>query len=45
MINFNVPPFVGKEEKYISEAIREYRKLCGDGNFTKKCNEWFQSKF
>lgn len=45
MINFNVPPFVGKEEEYISEAIKEHRKLCGDGNFTKKCNEWFQGNF
>lgn len=45
MINFNIPPFVGKEEKYISEAIREYRKLCGDGPFTKKCNKWFEESF
>ncbi|MFQ7263699.1 MAG: dTDP-4-amino-4,6-dideoxygalactose transaminase [Lachnospiraceae bacterium] len=37
MINFNVPPFVGKEEEYIAEAIKN-RKLCGDGEFTKKCN-------
>lgn len=37
MINFNVPPFVGREETYIAEAIKN-RKLCGDGEFTKKCN-------
>ena len=37
MISFNVPPFVGKEETYIAEAIKN-RKLCGDGEFTKKCN-------
>ncbi|MBU3107647.1 dTDP-4-amino-4,6-dideoxygalactose transaminase [Clostridium gasigenes] len=45
MINFNVPPFVGKEEQYIREAIIENRKLCGDGPFTKKCNEWFENEF
>jgi len=45
MIKFNVPPCVGREEEYIKEAIRENRKLCGDGPFTKKCNEWFEQKF
>ena len=45
MINFNVPPFVGEELKYIEESIRENRKLCGDGPFTKKCNKWFEEKF
>ncbi|GAA0753163.1 dTDP-4-amino-4,6-dideoxygalactose transaminase [Clostridium sartagoforme] len=45
MISFNIPPFVGKEEEYICKAIKEYKKLCGDGNFTKKCNEWFQNEF
>lgn len=38
MINFNVPPYVGKEEEYIAEAIRR-RKLCGDGEFTKRCSK------
>ena len=37
MIPFNVPPCVGSEEKYIAEAISNH-KLCGDGEFTKKCN-------
>ncbi|MBU3134094.1 dTDP-4-amino-4,6-dideoxygalactose transaminase [Clostridium gasigenes] len=45
MINFNVPPVVGKEEQYISEAIRKNRKLSGDGPFTNKCNTWFQTEF
>lgn len=44
MIQFNIPPVVGKEELYIKEAILENRKLCGDGPFTKKCNEWFEAK-
>lgn len=38
MISFNIPPYVGTEERYISEAIAS-RKICGDGSFTKRCNE------
>lgn len=38
MISFNVPPYIGKEYKYIKQAI-DSRKICGDGQFTKKCNE------
>ena len=37
MIPFNVPPCVGNEEEYIAQAIANH-KLCGDGEFTKKCN-------
>lgn len=43
MISFNVPPYVGTEEEKIKEAI-DSRKICGDGTFTKKCNEWLESK-
>lgn len=43
MINFNVPPFTGKEIDYIKEAV-ENQKICGDGPFTKKCNEWIEKK-
>lgn len=41
MINFNVPPYVGNEEKYIAEAIAS-GKICGDGKFTKLCNQWIE---
>ena len=44
MISFNVPPATGKEEKYIAQAIAN-RKICGDGEFTKKCNAWLENKF
>lgn len=43
MIDFNRPPFVGKEMDYIQEAIGNH-KLCGDGAFTKKCSEWMKEK-
>lgn len=44
MIPFNIPPYVGTEDKYIKEAI-EAKKICGDGQFTKKCNAWLEEKF
>ncbi len=43
MINFNVPPYTGKEIEYIREAV-ENQKICGDGPFTKKCSEWIEEK-
>lgn len=43
MINFNVPPYVGKEQEYIKEAIEKNNKICGDGPFTHKCNQWFEN--
>lgn len=44
MIDFNVAPFVGKELDYIEQAVRS-KKICGDGQFTKKCNEWMEERF
>ncbi len=43
MINFNVPPFTGKEIEYIKQAV-ENQKICGDGPFTKKCSEWIEEQ-
>ena len=44
MIGFNVPPVIGTEEKYVKEAIASH-KICGDGEFTKKCSKWMKNKF
>ena len=44
MIDFNRPPFTGKELEYIKEAVG-YGKLCGDGVFTKRCSEWMKERF
>lgn len=44
MINFNVPPFIGTEFEYVKQAILSH-KICGDGSFTKKCNEWMEKRF
>lgn len=43
MIDFNKPPYMGKELIYIEEAIKN-NKICGDGEFTKKCNTWIEEK-
>lgn len=44
MISFNIPPFVGTELTYVQQAI-DAHKICGDGQFTKKCNEWLEERF
>ncbi len=43
MIRFNVPPYTGKEIEYIRQAV-EAQKICGDGEFTKKCNRWIEER-
>ena len=43
MINFNVPPFTGKEIEYVMQAVQN-QKICGDGSFTKKCSEWIENQ-
>ena len=43
MIPFNMPPYVGTEKNYIKKAI-ENHKICGDGEFTKKCSAWIEEK-
>ena len=42
-INFNVPPFTGREMIYIKQAV-DAQKICGDGQFTAKCNKWIEDK-
>lgn len=44
LIDFNVPPIVGTECKYIKEAIDSHQ-ISGDGQFTKKCNKWMEDRF
>ena len=42
-INFNVPPYIDSAMDYIAECVRN-QKICGDGAYTKKCNEWIEKK-
>ena len=43
MIPFNVPPYCGREDAYVLEAIHAH-KICGDGAFTKKCHAWLEER-
>lgn len=43
MIPFNVPPYCPESETCVREAIASH-KICGDGDFTKKCHAWFQAR-
>lgn len=43
MINFNEPPFVESGLIYIQQAVKN-KKICGDGEYTKKCNQWLETK-
>jgi dTDP-4-amino-4,6-dideoxygalactose transaminase len=43
MIDFNRPAFLGRETQYIKHAV-ENGKLCGDGEFTKKCSQWMKDE-
>ena len=43
MITFNVPPFTGNEMDYMRECV-ENQKICGDGGYTRKCNQWFEER-
>lgn len=44
MIPFNAPPVVGTEIDYMQSAI-ESGKLCGDGDFTCRCQQWMERAF
>ena len=44
MISFNVPPFAERSIEYMQQAVKN-RKICGDGEFTKKCNAWLKNRF
>ena len=44
MLEFNVPPFVGKELEYVAQAVSNH-KICGDGDFSKRCHNWMEKRF
>lgn len=44
MIPFNRPPILGDEIKYIEQVIKN-GKMCGDNEYTKKCNKWIETSF
>ncbi|PUZ16654.1 DegT/DnrJ/EryC1/StrS family aminotransferase, partial [Cronobacter sakazakii] len=44
MIPFNAPPVVGTEIDYMQSAMSS-GKLCGDGGFTRRCQQWMEQRF
>ncbi|MCP2231425.1 dTDP-4-amino-4,6-dideoxygalactose transaminase [Erwinia aphidicola] len=44
MIPFNAPPVVGTELEYMQSAMGS-GKLCGDGGFTRRCQQWMEQRF
>ncbi len=44
MIPFNAPPVVGSEVEYMQSAMAS-GKLCGDGGFTRRCQQWMEQHF
>lgn len=44
MIPFNAPPIVGTELEYMQSAMGS-GKLCGDGGFTRRCQQWMEKRF
>ncbi|WP_416261383.1 dTDP-4-amino-4,6-dideoxygalactose transaminase [Gibbsiella quercinecans] len=44
MIPFNAPPVVGTELEYMQAAMGS-GKLCGDGGFTRRCQQWMEQHF
>lgn len=44
MIFFNVPPYVKTAINYIEDACAVNKKICGDGPYTRKVNQWFEEK-
>ncbi|WP_379973596.1 dTDP-4-amino-4,6-dideoxygalactose transaminase [Edwardsiella ictaluri] len=44
MIPFNAPPVTGSESDYMQAAMAS-GKLCGDGGFTRRCQQWMEQRF
>jgi len=45
MIDFNRPHLTGNELKYIQQAVVENLKISGNGEFTKKCQHFFEERY
>ena len=44
MIPFNAPPVVGTEPDMMRTAMGS-GKLCGDGDFSRRCEQWMEQRF
>ena len=41
MVGFNRPPYTGFEEEFVLAAMKN-DKIAGDGEYSKKCQDWFE---
>lgn len=44
MVSFNYPPYIETAFDYMKQAVDSH-KICGDGDFTKRCNRWMEERF
>ena len=44
MIPFNIQPALEKSFNYMRQAALERHKLCGDGEFTRRCSAWLEGR-
>src|SRR5690349_19515469 len=42
-IQFNRPPYTGNEDRHVLAAMRS-PQISGDGEYTRRCHEWFEQK-
>lgn len=45
MIDFNRPHMTGNELEYIRQAVNTYKRISGNGVFTKGCQHFFEEKY
>lgn len=45
MIDFNRPYLTGNELKYIEQAVKDNLKISGNGEFTKRCQHFFEDRY
>ena len=45
MIDFNRPHLTGNELRYIQQAVVDNHKISGNGEFTKKCQRYFEERY
>lgn len=44
MIPFNKPLITGREIYHLKIAVEVQMKICGDGDYTRKCNKWLENQ-
>lgn len=45
MIDFNRPHMTGNELEYIRRAVEDFKRISGNGVFTKRCQQFFEHRY